>query len=355
MSAMFNSLQKILFDRDEDAPGPSLDNMLEPMDRHMDNFDEFVPPAPESKPRTPFDCDVPKREIGLTNLSVRDKMRVIPALVPLFINMQRGARLYDGKFQPRQTHASPEFLAELEAMAKEHGAKDVAYIKVPNNAIFKDKGIPHQYAIIFTIEMDKEPIDTSPSFECQIEVMHGYKSMAQISMKLANHMRKHGFAAYPGTALGGLTDYPHLAELAGMGAIGYHGLLISPTEGARLRINTIYTNIENLPLVDPADNEHLWVRDFCSMCRRCVRECPVDAIYDEPKPRGDGGMQCIDHASCREFFTREYGCAVCVAVCPFSQFPYDKIKDGFKGNPNATQFQIEPIYLDDIPVVASDM
>ena len=151
-------------------------------------------------------------------------------------------------------------------------------------------------------------------------------------------MQRNGFAAYPGTALGGVTDYPHLAELAGLGTIGYHGLLISPHDGARLRINTIYTNITNLPL--STENEHAWVRDFCAMCKKCVRSCPVGAIYNEPKPRGDGGMQCIDHASCRDYFAANYGCAVCVKVCPFSQVGYDKIKAGFKGNDSAPQFRI---------------
>jgi epoxyqueuosine reductase QueG len=114
--------------------------------------------------------------------------------------------------------------------------------------------------------------------------------------------------------------------------------LITPGEGARLRINTIYTNITNLPV--QGENEHLWVRDFCAMCHKCVRNCPVKAIYNEPVPRGDGGMQCIDHASCREYFTKNYGCAVCLAVCPFSQVGYDKVKERFKGNPTAPQFHI---------------
>jgi epoxyqueuosine reductase len=83
--------------------------------------------------------------------------------------------------------------------------------------------------------------------------------LALIGNQLAGFMRQNGFAAYPGTALGGLTDYPHLVEIAGLGAIGYHGLLITPNDGARLRINTIYTNITNLPI--QTENEHLWVRD----------------------------------------------------------------------------------------------
>lgn len=336
---MFQQITQVILGKNEgEQKAPSLDAILEPMDKHIENFDELVLPAPESKPRTPFDSGLPANEVGLANLSLKQKLSVVPKMLPLMYNMNRAAKMYDGKFKTTKSHATPEFIEKLEAMAKKAGAKDIAYVKVPNNAIFKDKGIPHEYAIVFTVEMDKEPIDTSPSFDSQLEVMRGYKNMAVISNKLADFMHKEGFAAYPGTALGGLTDYVHLAELAGLGAIGYHGLLISPHEGARLRINTIYTNIENLPIQE--ENEHLWVRDFCAMCKKCVRKCPVEAIYEQPKPRGDGGMQAIDHATCREYFTKNYGCAVCLAVCPFSQVGYDKVKERFKGNPDAPQFVI---------------
>jgi epoxyqueuosine reductase QueG len=158
-------------------------------------------------------------------------------------------------------------------------------------------------------------------------------------------MRQNGFAAYPGTALGGITDYVYLAELAGIGVSGYHGLLISPNEGARLRINTIYTNIKNLPL--DYGNEHLWVRDFCAMCKKCIRECPVDAIFDQPVPRGDGGMQCIEHDLCRDYFHQHHGCAICLVECPFSQAGYHKIRARFKGNPDAPQFRI-PLSPNDV-------
>ena len=317
-----------------------LDGVLEKMDAHLDNFDTLVRPAPESKPRTPFVTDdVPKSSL-LTKTSLGQKLKFFSRGIPLFYNMQKSANLYDGKFKPSKDEASPEFIAELERMALEAGAQDIAYVKVPNNAIFKDKGIPHGYALVFTVKMDKEPIDTSPSFESQYEVARGYKNLAVVGNKLAKRMREEGFGAYPGTALGGVTDYVHLAELAGLGAIGYHGLLISPHDGARLRINTIYTNITNLPIRDPGENEHLWVRDFCAMCKKCVRSCPVGAIYDEPKPRGDGGMQSIDHDSCRDYFTANFGCAVCLKVCPFSQVGYDKVKAGFKGNEDAPKFRI---------------
>lgn len=341
-------LNQILHGPGNEQGGPSLDAKLVEMDQHLENFKTLVQPSHLSKPRTPFDSpDLPAEEISLRNFTVGQMLKVAPVALPLLRNMQRSAKMYDGKFVPTKDTATPAFIKTLETMALEGGATDIKFVKVPPNAIFQHKGIPHEYAIVFTVEMDAEPINTSPSFDSMREVMRGYGNLARISNKLANHMRKNGFAAYPGTALGGLTDYPHLAELAGLGVIGYHGLLISPDSGARLRINTIYTNIVNLPI--EAENEHLWVRDFCAMCKKCVRQCPVKAIYEEPKARGDGGMQCIDHDACRTYFLGNYGCAVCLAVCPFSQIGYDKVKARFKGNPNAPQYAI-PVPVEE-PVV----
>ncbi len=321
---------------------PSLDILLNWTDQHIFNLKNLIRPAPESKPRTPFATNLPKEKVSMRNLTGRQLLQVIPKFLPLLANMVLGSRMYDREFKASSSQADPKFIADLEAMARAAGAKDIAYIKVPPNAIFQGKGIPGEYAIVFTVEMDKEPISTAPSFECQLEVMEGYKRMSTISNRLAHHLRKNGFAAYPGTALGGLTDYVHLAELAGLGAIGYHGLLISPGEGARLRLNTIYTNITNLPTLEARGetNEHLWVRDFCAMCNKCVRKCPVDAIYNQPRPRGDGGYQSIDHASCRDYFTEHNGCGVCLAVCPFSQIGYEKVHAGFKGNDHAPQLRI---------------
>ena len=140
-------------------------------------------------------------------------------------------------------------------------------------------------------------------------------------------MRERGFAAYPGTALGGVTDYCVLGEMAGLGAIGYHGMLIAPDGGTRLRISTVYTNITNLPA--SGTNPHTWIRDFCAKCRKCIRGCPPGAIYDEPRDAEWAGKSCIDYPACLDTFSRDWGCAVCVAVCPFSNAGYDKIKQGF--------------------------
>ena len=223
-------------------------------------------------------------------------------------------------------------------MAFELGATAIKFVKVPADAIFEGKAIPEPYAIVFTVRMDKEMLDTAPSFEAFHEVACGYKRMAILANKVSQYMRQNGFAAYPGTALGGVTDYSRLAELAGLGAIGYHGLLITPEDGALLRINTIYTNISNLPI--ETDNPHKWVREFCAKCHRCIRECPVKAIFDQPQVNANGRVTCIDGATCLDYFAANYGCGICVDVCPFSQKGYDVIHERFKGNPDAPLYEI---------------
>ena len=326
---------------------PSLDAMLEGFDRELGHVTNVVKPAPESKPRTPFDNPrLSFDEMYMARLTGTQLLAFLRVLVPLRVRMSQSARLYADWYRPTKSQASAEFLTQFQDLARASGAADIRFVQVPGNAIFKHKGVPHAQAVILTVEMKRSAFVNAPSFEAFLEVARGYGNLARIGNRLAHFMRRNGFAAYPGTALGGLTDYVHLAERAGLGAIGYHGLLITPTEGARLRINTIYTNIENLPF--ETENEHLWVRDFCASCRKCIRSCPVQAIGPQPRPRGDGGMQCIDHDACRDYFDRNFGCGICLAKCPFSDAGYDAIKARFKGNPTAPRFRI-PVPGSDAP------
>jgi ferredoxin len=346
--ALINQILKIIISGT--GKKPSLDNMLAVFDRELENFQTLVQPDPTSKSRSSFDSpDLTFEQMYMSHMTLRQILAFLSVMIPLRVRMRQSSRLYDGKYLPSRSETTPEFLSTLEVMARMAGAEDIRYVRVPRNAIFQDKGIPHEYAVVITVKMDKEKLANAPSFDAFLEVAKGYGNLARIGNQLAGFMRNNGFAAYPGTALGGLTDYTHLAEVAVLGAIGYHGLLITPNEGARIRINTIYTNITNLPI--QTENEHLWVRDFCAMCKKCIRGCPVNAIYEQPRPRGDGGMQCIDHTACRDYFNQNYGCAVCLAKCPFSEIGYEKIKARFKGNPKAPQFHI-PIVIP--PVAHAD-
>lgn len=59
---------------------PSLDGLLARLDRELENFKTLVPPAAESKPRTPFDSpNLTFDQMYLSQLSLRQVHLAYPA------------------------------------------------------------------------------------------------------------------------------------------------------------------------------------------------------------------------------------------------------------------------------------
>lgn len=157
---------------------PELDSLLEKFDKEINNFDRLILPAPESLPRTSFTTNLPLGKISTANLTFGQFLSIFPVIFPLMYNMRKSAGFYNGKFKASQTQADLTLFDKLEKIAKEAGASALKYVKVPRTDIFKHKGIPHEYAIVFTVEMDKKNISTAPSFKAFKEVAKGYKNLA---------------------------------------------------------------------------------------------------------------------------------------------------------------------------------
>jgi epoxyqueuosine reductase QueG len=198
--------------------------------------------------------------------------------------------------------------------------------------IFVNKGILFPNAIVLTMEMAQDKVATAPSKACVKEIFRTYKEMGIIVNRISTYLRHHGYAAQAGPALGGDVNYPLLAQKAGLGHCGRHGLLISPEIGPRQRIAAVYTNIENLPYTDTQD--HNWIEAFCSKCRRCQKACPGKAIYQDVHHLEDGTKQHIDYTKCAVPFSTNYGCTVCIKECTFNVQTYDTIKSGFMKTQN---------------------
>lgn len=310
---------------DRTDPGKFLDDMLDAADRQWAPELRRVRADETAQPRRPFASGLPYHEQVFRRLTwpqIRTEARVLPKLI---WSLARAGRSYRSPFPTATDQAPPELFAELEELARSMGAREIGYLTdIADHEIFAGKTLPYRNAVVFTVEMEREQMRTAPSFEAFVEVHEGYRALGEIAEAMSRLLRSRGYAAYPGTALGGTTDYVALGERAGLGASGYHGLLITPSAGARVRISAVYTNITNLP---DRKRDHSWVRDFCAQCRKCVRSCPAGAIYDQPRPR-PGGKVCIDYRSCRDYFSAEYGCAVCLSVCPFSNAGYDQVRAG---------------------------
>jgi ferredoxin len=222
---------------------------------------------------------------------------------------------------------APETLDGLRSFARSVGADEIGFCKVPQEWVFKDTAIRYTQAIVLMMEMDKDRMDLAPNKDTAVMVHETYNQLGQVSNKIADWLRERGYATHAGHPLGGMALYPPMAQAAGMGWRGLNGLVITPEYGPRVRLAAVFTEIENLPVY--VGDEHAWVLDFCESCKRCIRDCPPEAFYDEPIEHASGLVTVLDNAKCFPYFAKYHGCSVCIKVCPFNQQSYDKIKASF--------------------------
>lgn len=261
----------------------------------------------------------------MDRLSLREKLTLLPILITNMKELKKSYNKLDTVSHKKQITENE--LQQIIQKANELGVLSVGFTKIEQEDIFEGYGILYPYAIVFSIEMDQVRINKAPSFDTLVTVQETYAETGIISNKLAEFIREMGFSAQAGPGLGGLTIYPVLAERAGIGAFGRHGLIITPEAGPRQRLAVVYTNIENLPI--NKENPHKWIEDFCKNCGRCIKKCPAQAIHQTPVKTKGENIEYIDNDICVTYFALNYGCSVCVKECPFNTQGYHKVKDSF--------------------------
>ncbi|NBT31476.1 MAG: 4Fe-4S dicluster domain-containing protein, partial [Rhodobacteraceae bacterium] len=76
--------------------------------------------------------------------------------------------------------------------------------------------------------------------------------------------------------------------------------------------------LTDAPIATTPKQDH-GVDGFCQACKICEDACPPFAINSEKKMvRGDEKWY-VDFDKCLPFFNEHQGCAICIAVCPWSR------------------------------------
>ena len=221
---------------------------------------------------------------------------------------------------------SGDFVDQLKEFAYSQGVDIIHFAKLPEDLIFQEFGVLFENAIVLAMEMSQEKIDQAPSQATFKMVFDTYDRLGIAANRIAAYLREQGYAAQADHPLGGTALYPPLAQKAGIGYVGKHGLLITPKFGPRVRLAAVYTSIQNLP--DSKENNHSWIEEYCKICGRCINECPPQAILKDTIIHDSGLKTDINQRSCFEYFVEYYGCSVCVKVCPFSKGldAYERLK-----------------------------
>lgn len=189
----------------------------------------------------------------------------------------------------------------------------------------RDDGTPiepyHGYAVVMLIDQGFETMEgaSGDDWISGAQSMRGYMRGALIAGVMAEHLRSLGFPSraqtnadsdvlqIPVTLLAGLGELPRIGEL-----------VLNPFVGPRLKTVVLTTDLP-MEVDRPID---FGLRDFCSKCLKCARECPCDAIsFDEPVMYNGYEIWKPDVERCARYrLTNPKGsaCGRCMKMCPFN-------------------------------------
>lgn len=248
-------------------------------------------------------------------------LKTLPRQLSIAKNMELTVKSLKNNPENPKVDAKVDFIKQFENYAKSIGIDDIRYVKVPSDLIFKDKSILFDNAIILTMEMGKKAVDVAPSPKTQEMSNVTYDELGKKTNELAEFLRENGFASHVSHPAGGIVMYPHLAQKAGLGYRGIHGMLITPEFGPRQRLSAIFTSIRNLPVNEI--NRHSWIPDFCAKCGKCIKNCPGNAILQQTSSETGKRKTKIIKDLCS-------GCTICMRECSFNRKEYEQIKENLK-------------------------
>ena len=214
-----------------------------------------------------------------------------------------------------------EWTSLVKEFALANHADVVGIAKIREEWVYEGFSI-EQYeknVIVVGVAHDYDEIKEAPSLPGNnrgiVEVGKQYTRAAMAAAELNNFIRSQGYntGCYPGPTAQALMMTPAAIE-AGLGELGKHGSLINRTLGASFRLSAVTTDMPlhfDQPDVFGAD-------DFCLRCQVCREACPPDAIYDEKQWVRGTKKWYVDFDKCIPYFAEARGCAICIAVCPWS-------------------------------------
>lgn len=209
-----------------------------------------------------------------------------------------------------------EWTAALDAYVTGGDCERIGVADLRPDWVFQGHEIPQSRVIVIGVQHDYDAIKAAPETRAGLEVITQYTRAAAASKKIAGWLQEQGWEAeaVTGPMTGALAMIPP-ALACGFGELGKHGSIINPELGASFRLSAVLTDA---PFAPTPSQDH-GIDGFCQNCRICEDACPPEALFKEKQTvRGDTKWY-VDFDKCLPFFNQTQGCAICIAVCPWSR------------------------------------
>lgn len=331
-----------MFSRNELVPG-------------TENFNNYYKDHPEHKET---DDNFRKRFGLMSEKSQKYNPWLFASADANFVSVEAFHPYTEGKVEEKKITAEPEKMTKyIKEWVKRTGAIDVGITELKEYHKYSHHGrgerygkevkIDHKYAIAFTVEMNKEMLDSAPGGTTLVESAQQYLTVGTIAAQLAIFIRKLGHPASAHIDAHYSVVCPLVAKDAGLGELGRMGLLMTKKLGPRVRIAVVTTDIE---LVTDKPSHDPTVIDFCNKCMKCAEICPSKAISfnDRENIKGVTRWQ-IDQEACFNYWCIVgTDCGQCMRICPYSH-PNNFLHNIVRfGTGNSKIFRTLAVFLDDM-------
>lgn len=192
----------------------------------------------------------------------------------------------------------------------------VGVAEMSDDWVFEGHEVTQTRIVMLGVQHDYDEIAQAPDAAAGLEVVAQYQRAAVAAMRIAGWIREQGWDAEPvtGPMTGAVAMIPP-ALACGFGELGKHGSIINPEFGASFRLSAVLTDAP-LPLTPARD---FGIDGFCQNCRICEDACPPFAIGPDKQTVRGAEKWYVDFDRCLPFFNETHGCAICIAVCPWSR------------------------------------
>ncbi len=215
----------------------------------------------------------------------------------------------------KQTRTPVEWTNELQQFVTAGDCEMTGVTTLDPDWVFDHEEACLPNIVMLGVQHDYDELRHVPELRGGKDVTRQYLRAAAAAKKVAGWLRDQGHRAeaVTGPMTGKVLMIPP-AIACGFGELGKHGSIINPEFGSAFRLSAVLTDA---PFKETPPRD-FGIDDFCSRCRVCENACPPEAIAPDKQMVRGVEKWYVDFDRCIPYFAETSGCAICIAVCPWS-------------------------------------